>query len=270
MNQIHKYPRTHHLQGSRLQPGDEDLSSLPFSELAGRNLVVEEKVDGANAAVSFSPDGELRLQSRGHYLVGGGREKHFRLFKTWAATHRTGLHAALGSRYVMYGEWLYAKHTIFYDALPHYFLEFDVLDTREGVFLDTPRRRSLLRRTAVASVPVLHRGALTDPASMTDWIGPSAFSRPGHLERLERSVEQLGLRPAITLGETDPSRDMEGLYVKVEEGGVVQARYKYVRASFLTVVQQSESHWLSRPVVPNQLAPGVDLFQLSESEGGSW
>jgi hypothetical protein len=29
MEQIYKYPRTHHIQGSRSQPGDEDLDSIP-------------------------------------------------------------------------------------------------------------------------------------------------------------------------------------------------------------------------------------------------
>ena len=60
---IIKYPRTPHLEGSRLQPGDEDLSQIPFRQIAGRNLVVEEKCDGANSAVSFSPSGQLLLQS---------------------------------------------------------------------------------------------------------------------------------------------------------------------------------------------------------------
>ncbi|MEQ9621919.1 MAG: hypothetical protein RLO37_08190 [Coleofasciculus chthonoplastes F1-TOW-03] len=37
-------------------------------------MAVEEKVDGANAAISFSPDGQILLQSRVHYLTGGERE----------------------------------------------------------------------------------------------------------------------------------------------------------------------------------------------------
>ena len=53
---------------------------------------------------------------------------------------------------------------------------------------------------------------------------------------------------------------MEGLYFKVEEDGRVVGRYKYVRASFLTRVLDSGSHWLTRPIVPNGLADGVDLF----------
>lgn len=76
-----KYPRTQHLAGSRLQPGDEDLRQIPFSEIAGRHLVVEEKIDGANSALSFDEHGNLLLQSRGHYLTGGYRERHYNLFK---------------------------------------------------------------------------------------------------------------------------------------------------------------------------------------------
>ena len=125
---IRKYPRTRHIEGSRLSAGDEDLSAVPFRELAGKHLVVEEKLDGANAALSFDDDGALLLQSRGHYLSGGPREKHFAVLKTWANAHQRAFAERLGSRYVMYGEWLYAKHTCFYDQLPHYFMEFDVLD----------------------------------------------------------------------------------------------------------------------------------------------
>ncbi|MBI5512708.1 MAG: RNA ligase family protein [Deltaproteobacteria bacterium] len=127
--ELRKYPRTPHLEGSRAQPGDEDLECVPFRRLAGRFLVVEEKVDGANAGVSFSPERALQLQSRGHFLTGGPREKHFTLLKTWARTHEGALWDLLGDRYILYGEWLYAKHTVFYDRLTHYFMEFDIFDT---------------------------------------------------------------------------------------------------------------------------------------------
>src|SRR5579885_1391623 len=111
---IFKYPRTHHIEGSRLQPGDEDLDNIPFSEIAGRYLVIEEKIDGANAAISFDENDQLLLQSRGHFLLGGTSERHFNLFKTWANCHVEALRTRLGQRYVLYGEWLYAKHTVFY------------------------------------------------------------------------------------------------------------------------------------------------------------
>src|SRR5436305_13794310 len=142
MPTLHKYPRTHHIEGSRLQPGDENSESVPCMCLAGRHLVVEEKLDGANAGICFDAEGRLWLQSRGHFLTGGLREKHFNLFKQWANAHAGALRDALGDRHVLYGEWLYAKHTIYYDQLPHYFLEFDVLDRHTGEFLSTDRRHA--------------------------------------------------------------------------------------------------------------------------------
>jgi len=257
---IRKYPRTPHLQGSRLQPGDEDLASVPFGSLAGRHVVVVEKMDGANAAISFDPDGRLLLQSRGHYLAGGPRERHFDPFKQWASAHAGILWETLGARYVLYGEWLYAKHTIYYDRLTHYFLEFDILDTAHDQFLDTPRRLALLAGTPVRSVLVLHAGVLDSQRALGRLLGRSRFIGPQHLDRLRGRCEELGIDQERALAETDADVAMEGLYLKVEEGGMVCERYKYVRASFLTTVVQSESHWLDRPIVPNELLPGVDLW----------
>ncbi len=254
-----KYPRTPHLEGSRLQPGDEDLRQVPFDVIAGRHLVVEEKCDGANSAVSFDEHGELLLQSRGHYLTGGWRERHYNLFKQWASVHREALRVVLGSRYVMYGEWLYAKHTVFYDMLPHYFLEFDILDRETGIFLDTPTRHGMLAGLPVVSVPVLAEGAFTDKATLTALLGPSNYiSGESHLDALRRTSRRLGLDEERQVRETDPLPLMEGLYIKVEEGGQVTDRMKFVRPTFYQAVQLSESHWQSRPIVPNGLAVPVE------------
>lgn len=85
---------------------------MAIAALDGAYLVVEEKLDGANAGLVFGADRELRLQSRGHYLTGGYRERPFDLFKSWAATHAAALWDLLGARFVVYGEWLFAKHTV--------------------------------------------------------------------------------------------------------------------------------------------------------------
>jgi hypothetical protein len=260
-NQIRKYPRTKHIEGSRLQPGDEDLAAVKFCELAGPPLVVEEKMDGANCGISFSRQGELLLQSRGHYLTGGLREKHFTLFKQWASTHAQRFREVLSDRYVLYGEWLFAKHTIFYDALPHYFLEFDVLDVQADAFLSTPRRQELLRGLPIVSVHVLHAGAARKLTDLTSLIGPSRFIRPGHLGRLRELAVKDGVDPDRVLRETDRTELMEGLYLKTETDEIVTGRYKFVRANFLTAVLTAEGHWLNRPIIPNTLLAGADLFQ---------
>jgi hypothetical protein len=250
-----KYPRTHHIEGSRLQPGDEDTSQVPFSSLLGHHLVVEEKLDGANAGLSFGPDGRLLLQSRGHYLTGGAREKHFDLFKQWAHTHAAPLRERLSHRYLLYGEWLYAKHTIFYDALPSHFLEFDILDLETGAFLSTPARHALLDGTPVRSVPVLRTGTCRALDELTALVGPSLYKTPRWRQHLDASAASRNLDIDRVRRETDPTDLMEGLYIKVESAGAVLARYKWVRATFLTQVIDSGSHWLSRPIIPNVVAP---------------
>jgi hypothetical protein len=228
MRGIIKYPRTPHLDGSRVQPGDEDLGIVGNSDLEGLPLVIEEKLDGSNSGISFDDDGALVLQSRGHALTGG---RQFDLFKRWASTYRDSLWSILGNRYLMYGEWLYARHTIAYDELPHYFLEFDILDRETGSFLSTDRRHALLAGSPVQSVPVLARS----PAPV--W------------EKL------------LTRSRCSSSELMEGLYIKWETDGHVQGRYKYVRKGFLQAVADSETHWMDRPIEPNRLRPGAELFQ---------
>jgi RNA ligase len=259
---MQKYPRTPHIEGSRQQPGDEDLDSVPFSSIANEYVVIEEKVDGANAAISFDAQGQLLLQSRGHYLTGGPRERHFNLFKQWAHSHYAALWDVLGDRYILYGEWLYAKHTIFYDQLPHYFLEYDLLDRSSGQFLSTVARRELLTGLAVASVPVLFEGKLQSHQQLISLLQQSHFIGAGHMDRLRELCLDQGLNADLTIKQTNQSSLMEGLYIKVETSELTIDRYKYVRADFLTTILQSESHWLNRPIIPNQLQIGVDLFGM--------
>ncbi len=258
---IRKYPRTPHIEGSRLQPGDEDLSQIPFETIAGRHLVVEEKCDGANTAVSFGEDGELLLQSRGHYLTGGYRERHYDLMKQWATVHRDLFYELLGKRYIMYGEWLYAKHTVFYDALPHYFLEFDILDRETGIFLDTPARHKRLEGAPVVSVPVLGTGICTSKEQLLKHLGQSAYVSGNQRQNLYDAAVKLGLDPERSCSESELSGMMEGLYIKVEEQGRVTDRMKFVRAAFLQCVDFSEKHWIDKPIIPNQLAvPMESMF----------
>ncbi|HZS43930.1 MAG TPA: RNA ligase family protein, partial [Blastocatellia bacterium] len=201
MSTIYKYPRTPHLNGSRYQPGDEDLASVAFETIKDRFVVIEEKVDGANAGISFTADGKILLQSRGHFLVGGGREKHFNLFKTWANCHQQELWDVLGDRYVLYGEWLYAKHTIFYDLLPHYFLEFDVLDNADGTFLSTDKRAELLSGVPVTSVPVLWSGEAKDENLLKNLAGRSLYKSNNWLELLKQLSAESNAREDMTIAQ---------------------------------------------------------------------
>lgn len=259
--EILKYPRTPHLEGSRLQPGDDSRDQVPLAALRAVHAVVEEKLDGANAAVSFTAGGELLLQSRGHYLSGGGRERQFAPFKRWAQAHEDRLLERLEDRYVMYGEWLFAKHSVSYDHLPHYFAEFDIWDRRDACFLSTPRRHALLAGSPVISVPVLHEGALPPSSKALAGLVRSSLARSDAWRAsFEAAVARQGLDLALAWRQTDRSELAEGLYIKVENEREVLGRYKWVRPDFVQTILDSGSHHSERPLIPNGLAPGVDLF----------
>lgn len=255
-----KYPRTRHVEGSRLQAGDEDLAAVPFRELAGRHLVVEEKVDGANVGLGFDHDRALHLQSRGHALRGGASERQFDLLKAWARAHEAALREVLGARYLLFGEWAFAKHTIFYDALPHYLLEFDVYDRAMDAWLSTPRRRALLAGLPLVAVPVLAARTFARLDDLTSLVRPSLFKSGRWREALADVAAAEGQDPERVARETDAADAAEGLYVKWEDDERVLGRFKWIRAGFLQTVVRSGSHWQDRPLLPNRLAAGVDLF----------
>mgnify|MGYP001086558715 FL=1 len=263
MEQIYKYPRTRHLEGSREQAGDEDLKCVKFSEIRGKYLVFEEKVDGANCGISFGRDGKMYLQSRGHFLNGGYGERQFDLFKLWAGCFENQLCRLLGERYVMYGERLYAKHTVFYDRLPHYFMEFDIFDKKEGRFFSTRKRKEFLENAPfIQSVRVLAEGTCEALGGIEKWIGPSLFISKESKENLRIQCQKNRVDFESALRQTDLTGIMEGIYIKVEDGDYVTDRLKFVRGSFLNTILDSESHWVNRPIVANGLADGVDLFDI--------
>ena len=272
---IVKFPRTPHVEGSRVQAGDEDLQIVPLASLWGKHIVVEEKIDGANSGMSFDPARKLHLQSRGHLLTGGPRETQFTLFKQWAATHADRFRDALGDRYVAYGEWMYTKHTVFYDRLPHYWMEFDVLDkdrsdleaygaNRHDVnqlwFLDTPSRAALLNGLPYVAVRVLWSGIWLRGMRFEGLMKPSHFKSPQWRGRLQREVANLGYDWDLIWTHTDHSNLMEGVYIKWEENGRVMGRYKFIRADFISLIADDQVHCTNLPTTRNVLADGVNLF----------
>lgn len=236
-----KYPRTPHLFGSEGTDDDKHLGeeeSIAFVRDA--SLIVEEKLDGTNVGIHFSDAGELVLQCRGH-LVTEGMHPQYDLFKQWAAVKRNVLEERLADRFILFGEWVYARHSIFYRGLPHYFFEFDVFDKERRAFLDLERRLELLDGTRIETVPVVHTGAL-DRGELPGLIGPSRFD-----SRFENPVAR----------RTDNL--MEGVYLRTEADGIVTGRAKFVRPEFVEKVRQS-THWQHQRMVPNELAEGTDIW----------
>ncbi|MFA7219194.1 MAG: RNA ligase family protein [Synergistaceae bacterium] len=263
-SELKKYPRTPHIEGSGLSDGDEDLDIVPFHSLRGKHLVVEEKQDGANTGISFDEDGSLLLQCRGHYLIGGDWPE-FDQFKTWANTFQNELFDILEDRYIMYGEWMAAFHSVYYDNLPHLFMEFDIFDKKEEVFLDTSRRHDITSKCKIVIEPV--RVITTKKFDEIDELVGLIVVSPLITDNAVKDLYKLSLQAGLSEAEANlfiklnANRTMEGLYIKWEEDGIVKGRYKYVRPDFVQTIIDYGSHWTDRKTIWNKLAEGRQLFE---------
>jgi hypothetical protein len=236
-----KYPRTPHLFGSTGTDDDKHLGREESEAfIAESSLIVEEKLDGTNVGIHFTTSGRMVLQCRGHEIT-EGMHPQYDLFKQWTSVKRPALEAVLAEQYILYGEWLYAKHSVHYRKLPHYFFEFDIYDKDAEQFLDLDTRLQMLKGTGLQTVPVVHRGhATTD--ELRALIAPSAF---------DSTFDNPATHKTDNL--------MEGLYCRIEENGFVTGRAKMVRPEFVEKVKQSE-HWQHQKMVPNLLAEEADIW----------
>jgi hypothetical protein len=236
-----KYPRTPHLFGSRGTDDDKHLSPAESADfIADSSLIVEEKLDGTNVGIHFTTAGRLVLQCRGHEIT-SGMHAQYDLFKQWTMGKRHVLEIMLEDRFILFGEWLYARHSVHYRRLPHFFFEFDIYDKQEAKFLDLASRLAMLENTGILTVPVIHRGEVSQE-ELRARIGPSAFD-----SAFENPVT----------GRADNL--MEGIYLRTEADGQVIGRAKLVRSEFVEKIKQSE-HWQHQAIVPNLLAPEAEIW----------
>lgn len=218
-----KFPHTPHLVWLSKSPprADKVLGLAEVKAILNGEVVVEEKVDGANVGISVAASGELVAQNRGT-ILGPGAHPQFQALWSWLARHREGLVEVLGGDRMLFGEWCFAVHSIKYTRLMDWFLAFDVFDRKAKRFWSSSRRDALLAEVGVAAVPRVAKGR---------------FDVPGLLRLLSDS--RLADAP------------MEGIYVRRESEEWLLDRAKLVRAEF---VQSIEEHWSARKLEKNVLA----------------
>lgn len=226
-NSFIKFPRTPHLfwLGRTPPRGDKLLTPAEAEELLRQPVTLEEKVDGACIGISVALTGELRVQNRGSYLDSIAHPQ-FRPLWPWLAAHEKVLRDTLAPEWILFGEWCYAQHSVYYDTLSDWFLAFDVYDRQTARFWSRERRNELAARGGIATVP---------------FLGYGTFNRSALEKQLGQS--RLGSEP------------MEGLYLRWDEGPWLVARAKLVRASW---VEFDEEHWSKRPLRPNRRLVDAD------------
>lgn len=223
-----KFPRTPHLWWPlhRAPKDDRVLDSTSVRELLSADVVVEEKVDGANLGLSLDEQSEIRVQNRGAWVERGAHSQ-FHPMWAWISQKKSSLTDALQGNRILFGEWCFAVHSVQYDRLPDWFLGFDIYDLDAAKFWSTRRRDEIFELAGVCRVPRLFAGRTT-LADLQNMLN-SEQSRVG-------------------------KGSIEGLYIRREGPEWLEARAKLVRPQFLLAI---EEHWSSRPLEHNKLVkPG--------------
>ena len=225
MTDFFRFPHIPHVEwlSFGVPRNDKVLSPVEVADLLAGNVVVEEKLDGANLGFSVSPDGRIRSQNRGQYLTSPDRGQFAKL-GPWLEANEDRLFDALGTGLLAFGEWCAARHSLDYPTLPDWWLLFDIFDRIEGRFWSTLRRDAWAELHGFTVVPTLHTGRVRT-AQLREWV----------------TSEQSRFRDG----------NLEGLVIRSEGADWLKMRAKLVRADFSQAI---DIHWRSRALEWNQLS----------------
>lgn len=218
-----RYPHTPHFAwlGDGSPRGDKILSPKDREELLNTEVIVEEKVDGANLGIS-AIGREIFIQNRGDYLRKPFPEQ-FKHLSTWLSSRKHDLISILGDNLILFGEWCAAQHSIRYDKLPDWFLIFDVYDQTKKQFWSTTKRNELATLLDLQVIKEIFRGTTTPLALKTQIINTPSSYYDGK---------------------------MEGIVIRKESGDKLDAKAKIVQPNF---IQGINDHWRKNAIQWNKL-----------------
>ncbi|KAJ3282757.1 hypothetical protein HDU79_009685 [Rhizoclosmatium sp. JEL0117] len=224
-----KYPRTRHLFdfGSASRDDlflNDDLSR--YLEDPSVRITVEEKIDGANVGFRLDVDGNIVAQNRTH-VVTSSSHAQFQGLGAWIFRHREVLERVLGGDgegkgRILFGEWMVARHSVSYDALPDVFVAFDLYDIASGRFLSRERFWREVEGSGVCVVPRVEYSGLGK----------------GDLGRLIEGRSMFSTKER-----------REGVVVRVDRGDWLEAKGKVVRADFIC----GNEHWSKGIIEKNKV-----------------
>lgn len=211
-----KYPQTAHLDFSQsIHSDDITLSSLQF--MWGHDVVCTEKKDGENTTLRRDRCHARSLDSRTHPS------------RDWIKAFHGQIAHLIPEGYRICGENVYAHHSIFYENLESYFYGFSVWDGLTALSWDESLQ--WFEELGITPVPV-----------MQDEQGP-----------LRGTFDKAMYARLVKLSKTLDTTKHEGFVVRVTDSihhdEFKNRLAKWVRKNHV----QTDEHWMSKPVVPNQL-----------------
>jgi len=269
-----RFPRTRHIiavgKGSALSRDDLLLDKTDAAPFFGKNAVwvsAEEKVDGANLGLSVLKDGRIVAQNRSHY-VNSQSHSQFKSLDAWISTHQSQLQEILRyKKNILFGEWVYAKHSLHYTALPGYFIAFDIWDCEKQCFYAKWLRDALLASTDIPIVPCLFRGVLRTREEVEALLSTKSRYRDGYVEGTYIRIDEPDCIQCLTAEAAEDGATEEQIAAGAAafadpqgEGmvcvhGNVRGRYnsrrgKVVREDFIEGIGE---HWMTQTLTKNVL-----------------
>lgn len=217
-----KYEKTYRIIVPQVNlPGKLSLSKDEANSLLNGEVIVEEKLDGANTGIIRHKQG-FSLQKRGS-LVGQSEHAQFQYFHNWSSYQNYDKLMNLPNGFIVYGELMYACHTVYYDELPDYFLVFDIINTKKERWMDRDERDDFCNQYKLHQVPLINKGYF-------------------HLDEL------YGMIPDKSNFGNEPA---EGIVIKryTKKGYI---RTKLVRPEFVKRLEENE-HWIHSSLKVNKL-----------------
>lgn len=219
---FYKFPSTPYIEiDTTVKRNDKILSGKELDMMISKEIIVEEKIDGANLGISFDGSGELRLQNRGSFIFPPYLGQWKKL-TDWLMKHENDIFDVLTNEYILFGEWCYAKHSVYYNSLPDWFIGFDIYDMKKNRFLSVNRRNEFFMRMGIVPVPQLGKG-IYSLKELPSFFGVSKFGK----------------------------ELCEGIYIRQEKDGYLERRAKMVRKEFK---QNINEHWSRGILKCNQLS----------------
>lgn len=224
-----EFPRTMHLPLEPNAANDDKIASVRDMELfLSSSISIQEKIDGSSMGISVY-NGEPLVRNRSHILRKGystrktPAQQQFSRVWTWLYDNVDKINNVareVGGQIGIYGEWLFAKHTIAYNQLPDWFVAYDIYCSDERKFVDPTLALKILENAGFSTVQVVHHG-ICNPEML------------------------LRLRDGNSMYAQNQSR--EGVYLKNGDGQWCTGRYKMVAPWF-----KSDDNWNKQQLVKNK------------------
>ena len=148
MEQYFKYPRTYHLSWSLGSTSDDKMleSTAAFE---GKVIVCTEKMDGENTSIYSDKYHARSLDSKHHDS------------RNWVKGLWGQIKHEIPEGWRICGENLYAKHSLFYDELPSYFMVYSIWDDK-NMCLSWTDTVNICDMLGLITVPVISIGTFNE------------------------------------------------------------------------------------------------------------